>query len=404
MSDVEELCAAFGAGTLLHPGDGVASFVDLARAMASVCGAEGAELSPAGQELAGALGAREHLVLVLADGLGLAMIEDAEPEARFLRAHLAMELRAVFPASTAVALTTLATGEWPAQHAVTGWWTHLDEIGEAATILQFRRRSDERPLGELGVTAEAAFPVPSLLPRMQRETLCLMPRAIAGSVYSRYWSGGTPIEPYTSVADGLSQVIEAVRNAPGPSFTYLYAPHVDHAAHDRGPASRDVRDALRALDRLTGALTAELGDDTVVALTADHGHLGASHEQRQQIRPANGIPELLECSPAGDSRVLHFHVREGAEEAFAGRFRERFGRAFYLLTTDEVERLGLFGPDPLSGRTRARLGDFVAISRGAEVLGYQPAHGVREMMRHASHHAGLRPEELRVPLVLGSAP
>ena len=186
MSDVEELCAAFGAGTLLHPGDGVASFVDLARAMASVCGAEGAELSPAGQELAGALGAREHLVLVLADGLGLAMIEDAEPEARFLRAHLAMELRAVFPASTAVALTTLATGEWPAQHAVTGWWTHLDEIGEAATILQFRRRSDERPLGELGVTAEAAFPVPSLLPRMQRETLCLMPRAIAGSVYSRY--------------------------------------------------------------------------------------------------------------------------------------------------------------------------------------------------------------------------
>ena len=154
-------------------------------------------------------------MLVLADGLGLAMIEDAEPEARFLRAHLAMELRAVFPASTAVALTTLATGEWPAQHAVTGWWTHLDEIAK-------RRRSCSSAGAPTSVRwANSASrrrrrsPVPSLLPRMQRETLCLMPRAIAGSVYSRYWSGGTPTEPYTSLADGLSQAIEAVRTPQG---------------------------------------------------------------------------------------------------------------------------------------------------------------------------------------------
>ena len=52
--------------------------------------------------------------------------------------------------------------------------------------------------------------------------------------------------------------------------------------------------------------------------------------------------------------------------------------------------------------TAARLGDFVAISRGAHVLGYHPTNGARELLRHASHHSGLRPEELRIPLLLAS--
>ena len=74
-------------------------------------------------------------MLILADGLGLEMLE-REAAARTLREHLRSELRTVFPSSTAVALTSLATGEWPARHAVTGWWTYLEQSGGPATILQ----------------------------------------------------------------------------------------------------------------------------------------------------------------------------------------------------------------------------------------------------------------------------
>ena len=139
-----------------------------------------------------------------------------------------------------------------------------------------------------------------------------------------------------------------------------------------------------------------------IALSADHGHLGVGPDELLLIREDDGLPELLAAEPAGDSRVLHFHVRPGAAEAFAARFRELFGEAFLLLTTQEVDELRLLGPEPLSPMTAARLGDFVAISRGAHVLGYHPTNGARELLRHASHHSGLRPEELRIPLLLVS--
>ena len=286
MSDVGELLEAFEAGTLLRPAADVPNLVDLARAFATVAGAEGLELTAAARELAGVLGAREHLVLVLADGLGLEMLE-REPAAPFLRAHLAQELRGVFPASTAVALTSLATGEWPAQHAVTGWWTHLEEIGGPATILQYRRRSDDRPLLDLGVEPGRAFPVPSLLPRLRRRTLCLLPQAIAGSVYSHYWTGGEPATGYSSLAEAFASVGEAVRGGDGPSFSYVYAPHVDHAAHQGGPDSREARSAVVALDRLMERLAGELGDAARVVLTSesrapDRAHAGAAADSARR--------------------------------------------------------------------------------------------------------------------------
>ncbi len=399
MSDVEELLEAFEAGTLLRPAADVPNLVDLARAFAAAGGADGLELTAAARELAGVFGEREHLVLVLADGLGLEMLEH-EPAAPFLRSHLARELRAVFPASTAVALTSLATGEWPAQHGVTGWWTHLPEIGGPATILQYRRRSDSRSLLDLGVAPETAFPVPSLLPRLRRRTLCLLPQAIAGSVYTQYWTGGEPATGYDSFDDVFAAVADAVRGGDGPSFSYVYAPHVDHAAHQHGPDSREARGAIATLDRLVERLAIELGDAARVVLTSDHGHLAVPAEERLLIRPRDGLPELLASPPAGDSRAIEFHVQAGEAERFVARFREHFGESFYLLSTAELEELELLGPRPLADCTRARLGDFMAIARGAAVLGYQPARASREALQHVSHHAGLTPAEMRVPLVV----
>ena len=402
MSDVPALLAAFEAGDLLRPDPDVPNFLDLSRAVGAAGGVRGLTLSANARAIADRLEEHEHSVFVLADGLGLDMIEQGGDSASVLRAYLAMELRAIFPASTVVALTTLMTGEWPAQHAVTGWWTHLEEIGGPATVLPYVRRSDDRSLSDLGLRPEQVFPLPSQTPRMTRETLVLVPEAIAGSVYSRYGTGGEPAVGYDTLAEGVEWTIKAVLGADGPSFVYLYIPHLDQAAHEHGPWSAEANQALRGIDRLFGVLAHELRGQATVALSADHGHLGVGPEELLLIREDDGLPELLAAEPAGDSRVLHFHVRPGAAEAFAARFRELFGEGFLLLTTQEVDELRLFGPEPLSPLTAARLGDFVAISRGAHVLGYHPANGARALLRHASHHSGLRPEELRIPLLLAS--
>ena len=398
MSDVPALIEAFEEGTLLRPDYGLPNLVDVARAIGAVGRVPGLELSPFASELADELRQRRHVVLVLADGLGHDMIE-REEAAETLRAHLRRELRTVFPSSTAVALTSLTTGEWPASHGVTGWWTHIDEVGPT-TVLQYRRRSDSQSLSELGIDPADVFPVQPFVKRMRRLCHFLMPRDIAGSIDSRYWSGGPAAAGYSSLSDTFDAAVQTVMGADEPTFVYIYAPHVDAEAHHAGPDSREARSAIVAVDRLFATLAAELGEEATIVLTADHGHTAVTAQQRLLIRDSDGIPGMLEHPPAGDARVVEFHVRPGRHEEFESRFRERFGAAFFLLSTDEVEELQLLGPGPLAEATRARLGDYMAISRGAQVLGYHPAKASRDALQQRSHHAGLLAAELHIPLVI----
>ena len=80
----------------------------------------------------------------------------------FLRTHLAMELQAVFPSTTTAALTSLATGLWPAAHGVPTWWAYLVEHGVSATVLPFVERFSERPLGQWGIKSDDIFTEPTL--------------------------------------------------------------------------------------------------------------------------------------------------------------------------------------------------------------------------------------------------
>ena len=78
----------------------------------------------------------------------------------------------------------------------------------------------------------------------------------------------------------------------------------------------------------------------------------------------------------------------------------RFGDAFMLLATDDVERLRLLGPDPISTHTRARIGDFTAIARGAAVLEYTPTGQPGPVLKTVATHSGLTPQEMRIPLIV----
>jgi len=185
-----------------------------------------------------------------------------------------------------------------------------------------------------------------------------------------------------------------------PTYTYLYLPHVDGAAHEYGLRSPEVHGAVNSIDRELARCTEVLGGAARVVLTSDHGHLEVPPERRHPIRNNDALSSSLACLPSGDLRCAIFHVRPGETEAFAQAFHVRFGERFVLLTTAEVEELRLLGPGPLSDETRRRLGDFMAISLGADILAYVTAGGDRHALHQPSHHSGMSPEEVLIPLVL----
>src|SRR3954454_18146925 len=143
-------------GTLVRPSDRVPNLVHLVRAIATLCGVAGYDDAAAVRELIdtiGVAGASQHLVFVLLDGLGMNLI-DRLPADSFLASHLRRSINATCPSTTAAALTTVATAEYPNRHAVTVCSPHLPQRELTATILPFAERFTGQPLVQRGITPQ----------------------------------------------------------------------------------------------------------------------------------------------------------------------------------------------------------------------------------------------------------
>ena len=163
--------------------------------------------------------------------------------------------------------------------------------------------------------------------------------------------------------------------------------------------SKEVNDAIRqvavGIERMCNAI----GDRARVVVTADHGHLDAPVEARHRVDPRDELGSMLATPPGADTRVLLCRPMPGKIHRFVDAFRERFGERFFVLSTDDVERIELFGPGNLSTLTRTRVGDVVVISAGADSIEYAD-RGKELVAKMASVHSGLSVDEMLVPLIL----
>ena len=401
MSDAKRLQSLLDSGSLMHPIGETPSIVDCANALHSLMNIPDTPLNDRALHIKRLIGEPDHLVLVLADGFGMNFVETLDADA-FIPNHLATEMRTVFPSTTPIVLTSLATGQWPSSHSVIGWFVRLRQIDAVSTIIIHIRTQDKRPLSKLGVNVADAYPVPSRIGKARRDVLHLMPKEITGSVYSNYWSGGARQVGYDVRSPHLAvqTAIKRIATAGAPTCVYLYLPHVDHSAHVIGASHPDTLTTARQVDALLGSLAAALPDNARLVMTADHGHLDAPRDRTYAIDADDEIIRLCESMPTGDHRAVYVNVAAENMDAFRRLIHQRFGDDFLVLTAQEVEDAGLFGPESPSEETRRRMGSALVLSTGDAVLDYRAALGEKELHPLASHHGGLTPAEMRIPLVV----
>ncbi len=398
MQDLERFHQWCAEGTLIRPDAERRNLVDLARALAGIAGAlNPTNATPGAGQIAEQIGMPDHLVFVLIDGMGKALF-DLLPGDSFLRTNCAATLTSVFPSTTAAALTSLVTGTWPGTHSVLGWWVYFRAQTVCATILPFVERYSGGSLAGCGVTPELAFPRRSMLPDFRYAPLSLVPENINASTYSRYSGGGTSARGYSSVRDGFDSAVAHAKESAGPTYTYLYLPHLDSLLHRSGPEHTEVRRLIVDLDRECARLREHLPTGVRMVVSADHGHAALPPEQEFVLEDGDLLLDLLQCPPSCEPTVPTFHVIPGKSPQFADAFHERYGDMFALLSTEQVDQLQLFGPEPISATARARAGDFLAIAPKPTVLHYLPTGSKRGKQR--SVHAGLTPQEMLIPLVV----
>jgi len=389
---------AFASGSLLEPVSAVPSFVDLAGALSAKLGCGASAVSSHQIAVENFIGEAEHIVFVLVDGMGWMLLEQL-PSGKFLRTQKKIELRAIFPSTTGCALPSLATAQWPGRHGAPGWWAYLEERDLSIVTLPFQERTSKKSLRDLGVAPSEIWPLVPWLERFQGNAMCIMPTGIVNSAFSTCFRGSTAEQGYRTITEAVDIILSRPAQLGRNSYTYLYLPHFDANCHRHGVDSDQARQILLTINNELERLAAGLRGRARLLVSADHGLIDLPESGNFKLLTGDPLLSLLKAPPTGEPRAPIFHVREGQEVMFKEMFNQRFSSVFALLSTEETATRGLLGPELLSPLARRRFGDFIGIATQAVSLEFQ-ATKMPSNPEHIGQHAGLSPEEMRIPLVV----
>lgn len=369
-------------------------FVNLVASLVEACGG-----APRHPPLAGLppreLRAAANIVFVIVDGLGDRYLREngvIDGGAGSLLAHRRAAISAVFPSTTASAITTSFTGATPAEHGLTGWFTYFSEAGCVGAPLPFQRRGERTALA---ADAGRLFVERSLFDALAVRGVVVSWEKIIGSTYNLHHCGGAERLAYADLEGFLAQTVRAVKSGAGRKLVYAYWPDFDALAHQHGVGSAEVRAHFGALDAAFGELLARLaGTDTLLVLTADHGFLDCPKDEAVELPPE--LSAMLRFPLCGERRVAFCHVQD--QEAFVARARSHFEHRAEVRPSQELLDEGWFGPGRPHPRFAERIGDVALVMNGrATVKDWVPGEP-RHL--HLGNHGGTSDEEMFIPLVV----
>ena len=395
MTGLERILEWRDRGDLVFPSS--PNTVDLMRAVAMLCGVSGYAGEPGVSALAESIGAYDHYLFVIIDGMGMNHA-GALAKIPFFKDREPITLSAVFPSTTAAALTSIATAEWPARHGLIGWFTHLPEYGKTIIPLPFVERDTETPLSEYGIYIADIARAQSIIPKFRRDCKSYLRKDIISSTYSTWARGYTDATAYGNSNRILRRLAFSLPVREHPSFSYLYVSDVDSLSHKLGHTDPAVERMLTNLGRDLDFLSSRVSGAVRIIVTTDHGLVEVEDDLLFIMTQDHPLMEFLEVPPSGEQRSPIFHVRPKLEDRFVEVFDRLFGEYFALMTPEEGVDLGLFGTDGISPEARPRLGTYIGVTPRRAAIEY--VYPEKKILGFKGLHGGLHRDEMVIPLYI----
>jgi len=345
-----------------------------------------------------ALASARNVVFFLVDGLGYNYLAD-RGRGGALVDHLLGSITSVFPSTTASAITTSFTGATPQQHGITGWFSWFPEADVLAAPLPFRRRGDDTPLTDLGVTPAQLFDSAPLFDALPARPVVVSQRRIVDSDYSRHFGGRAERRGYDDLAGLVREVEAAVTSGADRKYVYAYYPDFDSVAHKHGVASTQAATRLIAIDAAFADLLRRLsGTGTAIVVSADHGFVDTRADEALVLEDYAELAALLRQPLSGEPRVAFCHVRAGGVDAFIERASALLGDRADVRRSRDLVAEGWFGPGEPHPRLADRVGDVTLVMRGhCTIKDRLPGEKQHVLI---GNHGGVTEDEMLVPLVL----
>ncbi|MFC1533977.1 alkaline phosphatase family protein [Thermodesulfobacteriota bacterium] len=339
-----------------------------------------------------------NIMLMVIDGLGYDFVMEYGRDS-FFHDYLKDRITSVFPATTASAITSLLTGLAPQQHAVTGWFVYLKELGMISEILPFKPRVGSNSFVGMGVKPEDIFLHRSIFEKIKVQSYIVTGSDIINSAYNSYYGKRATKLPYKTLRGFLRQAKRAVRASSRRKFILTYWPGFDSLCHKFGPSSKKAKAHFKELDRIVGDFSHSLqGTDTTLIVTADHGFLDNDKAASILLKDHPDLGESLTLPLSGDARTIICYVHPDRVDQFEGYIEDNLSHVCDIHRSEALVERGLFGLGEPHPKLLERIGDYILIMRGGAVM--RDVLKGEKWKKHKGDHSGVSSQEMYVPLII----
>ncbi len=334
-----------------------------------------------------------NVVFLILDGMGEHILKDISPNGYFIDNKIDC-VTSVYPSTTTAALTTYYSGKPPYETGWIAWSQYFKEYGRAVDMLKHREsyKGDNFKDARIDVF-KTIVNYETVFEKIEKAS----PNIKAYEIMPTYADKKSKRSIRADNIDEICENIECLCKNPEEKFIMAYSDNPDGLLHKYGTKSEEAKKFIKETEIKIKNLYKNLGEDTILIISADHGH-----KDIEKAYMLLDYPELLECliMPASlESRSLTFWVKENMRKEFEERFNNIFKEDFILMKREEFFEKHYLGYGEKHPKIDDFIGNYVALSISSSIIVLETYLATGKPVKKSTH-CGLTKEEMEVPVIV----
>ena len=334
-----------------------------------------------------------NVVFMVLDGMGEHILNRMSPRGYF-NSNKVDCVTSVYPSTTTAALTTYYAGRPPYETGWIAWSQYFKEYGRAMDMLKHTESylGDSYPKANLDVFAEVVN-YETIFEKIEKAS----PRIKAYEIEPTY---ADKRAKRSIRADSIEEIVDSIEmlcKNPDEKFVFAYCVCPDGLLHKYGASSDEAKEFILDAENKIQELEQKLSDDTIIIISADHGH-----KDIEKAYTLLDYPEIQEClimPPSLESRVVTFWVKENMRKEFEERFNKVFKDEFWLMTREEFLEKHFLGYGKKHPKIEEFVGNYIALSTAGSIIRLETFLAEGKKVKKSTH-CGLSKDEMEVPVII----
>ncbi len=337
----------------------------------------------------------KNVVLIVLDGMGQHILEHTSKDGYFLKKDI-RTLTSVYPSTTTAALTTYYSGKPPYETGWIAWSQYFKEYGRAIDMLAQKESYQNDTLKNVRMNVfESIVNYETIFKKIEEAS----PDVNAYEIMPDYSSKRARRTLKANNIEDICEHIKLICNnrSENRNFAMAYCDNPDALLHKYGRYSDEAKEMIINAEQQIERLREELKDDTIIIISADHGH-----KEVNKVYNIIDYPEIQEClimPPSFEPRCLSLFVKNNMKQRFEEMFNENFSNEFILLTKEKVLEKNLIGVGAKHKKIDDFIGDYLAISTSDAVIQLDTYLAEPKPLKKSTH-CGISIDEMEVPLII----